>query len=338
MSVNRGKRSISLDIFKEEGQRLIRALAKGVDVLLENYVPGTMARLGLDYPSLRKENPGLVYASITGFGQDGPYARSPALDVVVQAMGGIMSVTGEQGGPPARPGASLGDSVAGLFAALAIVAALRNRDRAGGGEYIDISMLDCQVTMMENAFARYFATGRVPEAVGSRSPTVTPFQAFATRDGYITVALLTDDLGQWRGFCDAIGARELAEDPRFSDNRSRTDHHGELEGLLQGVFKDKASEEWLVALRGAGVPCGPVYDMAQVAQDPQVMHRKMLVEVPHPRGGTLKVANTPFKFATAPAGASGPPPTLGWDTEAVLQARLGLSAGEIEQLRDSGVL
>ena len=338
MSVNRGKKSVMLDLSHKEGQRLARDLARRVDVLVENFVPGTMHRFGLSYPQLRTLNPRLVYASISGFGQDGPYARHPALDIIVQAMGGIMSVTGEPGGPPVRPGASLGDSVAGLFAALAIVTALWERERTGRGRYIDMSMLDCQVSVMENAFSRYFATGEVPRALGSRHPAAVPFQAFATRDGYIVVGLISEDADMWKRFCEAIGHPELGQDLRFKDGWSRTRNYDQLQPVMDVAMRRKSSQEWLEELSRLGIPCGPVNSVDQVAQDPHVLHRGMIAEIPHKRLGTWRVANTPFNISGATSGPQGPSPDLGEHTEEVLTDMLGLSAQEVAKLRSEGVV
>ena len=338
MSINRGKRSVALDIFQPRGQELFKQMARHADVVLENYVPGTMERLGLGYEALKGLNAGLVYASISGFGQDGPYASRPALDIIVQAMGGLMGVTGEPDGPPLRPGVSLGDSVAGLFAALAIVSALHMRERTGTGQYIDISMLDCQVTLMENALSRYFATGQVPEPLGSRHPAASPFQAFATADGYMVVALLTDEPQPWQRFCDSVGRPELAADSRFSDNESRVANHHLLEPVLARLFAAQPTEHWLERLQAAGVPCAPVNSIDQVVTDPQVVHRGMVAEVPHARLGIWRVANTPFRFTAAAAGPSGPSPSLGEHTEEVLREWLGLSSGEIAELRSQAVI
>lgn len=337
MSVNRGKKSVTIDLAKPEGQRLARELARRSDALVENFVPGAAARMGLDYASLRDVNPRLVYCSISGFGQDGPYAKLPALDVIVQAMGGIMSVTGEQGGPPIRPGASLGDSVAGTFAALAIVSALWERERTRVGRHIDVSMLDCQVTMMENAFARYFATGQVPSPLGSRHPAAAPFQAFATADGWIAVAMLTDERGPWERFCRAIGRPELVDDERFRDNMARVRNYEALRPALEEGMRRKTTRAWMEELTALGIPCGPVNNMAQVADDPQVRHRGMVREVPHPKLGTWRVANTPFRFDGVGASPRDGSPALGEHTEEVLREMLGLSVEEIKTLRKGGV-
>lgn len=338
MSVNRGKKSLTLDLSREEGRDLAREMARKADVLVENFAPGTMAKLGLDYQALRRINPRLVYASISGFGQDGPYRERPALDIIVQAMGGIMSLTGEPGGPPLRPGVSLGDSVAGLFTALAVVTALREKDRTGLGSYIDMSMLDCQVTMMENALARYFATGDVPGPIGSRHPAAVPFQAFATSDGHIVVAIISDSQELWDRFCNAIGHQELARDPRFKDGWSRTQHYEALQPLMAGAMRRKSSAEWLKELSRLGIPCGPVNNVANVVCDPQVRSRGMVAAIPHQKLGAWRVANTPFHISGARSGPQGPSPECGEHTEEVLRDILGLAPQQIAGLRTHGVI
>jgi CoA:oxalate CoA-transferase len=336
ISVNRGKKSITLDLASEEGRRIILELIPHFDVLVENFVPGTMDRLGLGYETVNKRNPRIIYASISGFGQDGPYAVRPALDVIVQAMGGIMSVTGEQGGPPIRPGASLGDSVAGLFTALAVVSALYERYMTGQGTHIDMSMLDCQVTMMENAFARYFATRQVPGPLGTRHPAATPFQEFCATDGYFVVALLTDDIAIWIRFCEVIDRSDLAHDPRFSTNQGRTDHYVDLERQLRTTFAQNSVAFWLEALLDAGIPCGPVKDIEQVIEDPQVRHRGMLASIPHKKKGKWIVANTPFRMGTRVFRPVGPSPDLGEHTAEVLHDVLGMTEREEANLRENG--
>ncbi len=338
MSVNRGKKSVTLDLSREEGQKMARELCQHADVLVENFVPGTMKGFGLDYASVRALNPRLIYASISGFGQSGPYTHYPALDIIVQAMGGMMSVTGEPNGRPVRPGASLGDSVAGLFAALAILVALWERERTGQGRNIDISMLDCQVTMMENAFSRYFATGKVPGPLGSRHPAAVPFQSFATQDGYIVVALISDSSEPWNRFCSAIGHPELAKDPRFSDAPSRVQNYDVLAPLIEEAMRKKTSQAWLEEFSRLEIPSGPVNAIDSVAKDSQVLYRGMIAEIPHKRLGNWKVANTPFKVDGASSGPQGPSPDLGEHTDEVLQEMLGHSRNEIARLRSLGLV
>lgn len=338
ISVNRGKKSVTLDLSRKEGQALVRAIIPHFDVLVENFVPGTMLRYGLDFGSLLPLNRRLVYAGISGFGQEGPEAQRPAFDIIVQAMGGIMSVTGEPGGRPVRPGASLGDSVAGTFAALAIVSALLQCDRTGEGRYIDMSMLDCQVTMMENAFSRYFATGVAPGPIGSRHPAATPFQAFRASDRHFVVALITDDADTWHRFCEAIGRPDLAQDERFLKNAGRTRHVEVLADMLQQVFSGRPASAWLARLAEAGIPCGPVNDIPSVVEDPQVRHRGMLTSIPHASRGSWTVANTPFKLSDSPTGPAGASPRLGEHTRQVLTDILGLSEADMDSLKASGVI
>ena len=338
ISVNRGKKSITLDLTTEDGGRLLRDLLPHFDVLVENFVPGTTKRLGIDNAAIKHINPRLVYASISGFGQDGPMAQRPALDIIVQAMGGMLSLTGEPGGPPVRPGASLGDSVCGLFAALSIMAALYQRMTTGLGQHIDMSMLDCQVTMLENAFARFFATGQVPGPLGSGHAAAAPFQAFHSSDSYFVVALLTDDVRIWHRLCEAINRPDLSDDPRFGDNRSRMEHCDTLAEALQQTFRSKPASHWLKALSDVGVPCGPINDVEAVTRDPQVLHRDMIVTIPHKSKGSWQVANTPFKFSDSTTGPAGPSPGLGEHTKAVLQELLNLSDEELGRLGDGGAI
>ncbi len=337
MSVNRGKKSITIDLRREEGQKLALALSQKVDAIVENFVPGTMERFNLDYARLKPLNSRLVYASISGFGQNGPYARNQALDTIVQAMGGIMSLTGEPNGPPIRPGASLGDSVAGLFAATAIQAALLERVRTGMGCYLDISMLDCQVTIMENAFARFFA-GEMPARLGSRHPAAVPFQAFATLDGYIVVALISDSPVLWNSFCTAIERAELASDSRFSTASARLQNQETLVPLIEEAMHRKSSQEWIKELTKLEIPCGPVNSIDAVAKDPQVLHRGMITQIPHKSLGRWSVANTPFRFDGTPSQPQGSAPDLGEHTEEILYEMLGLSPLEFARLKSIGAV
>jgi|FaiFalDrversion2_1042247.scaffolds.fasta_scaffold00426_4 CoA:oxalate CoA-transferase len=337
-SVNRGKRSICLDLKHPSGRDLFLRLVEKVDVVMENFTPGTMERLGLGYDVLSQRNPRLIYAATSGFGQTGPYRHKPALDIIVQGMGGIMSITGEPGGRPVRPGISLGDIAAGLYTVIGILAALQERERSGRGQLLDVSMLDCQIALLENAFVRYFATGQVPGPLGTRHPSTTPFQAFPTRDGWIVIALSWGVENQWELLLAALGLPELIDDPRFETPSLRTQNHAQLEPILSQAFRQKTTREWLAELEPLGIPCGPLNDIAQAAADPQVQARQMLVEVEHPKGFRLKVANTPVKLSRTPGGVQGPPPAIGQHTDQVLRELLGLSDDDIAALRQQGAI
>ena len=339
ISINRGKKSITVNLFSEEGQHLVHSMLPHCDVLVENFVPGTMARFALEYERVKSLHPGLIYASISGFGQDGPESQRPALDIVVQAMGGLISVTGQQDGPLIRPGASLGDSIAGVFTALSILAALYQREATGQGQCIDISMLDCQVMMMENALSRYFATGAVPGPIGARHPVAAPFQIFQASDRSFVVALLSDDPAVWHRFCKAIDRPDLAADVRFQTNRDRMEcYDALLAPLLEGLFREKPASHWLSVLTAADIPCGPVNSIADVARDAQVNHRGMIATIPHSSKGTWKVANTPFNFSEASTGPAGPSPRLGEHTSEVLDCLLGMSGDNVTRLRNAGAI
>jgi CoA:oxalate CoA-transferase len=337
-SINRGKRSAGIDLGKDEGRELFRRLAEKVDVVMENFTPGTMDRLGIGYETLAARNPRLIFASTSGFGQTGPYRDRPALDIIVQGMGGILSITGEPGGPPIRPGASYGDIVAGLYTAVGILAALHEREQSGRGQAIDISMLDCQVSVLENAVMRYAITGKPPEKLGTRHPSATPFQAFPTADGYLVVALGFGEENQWGLFCGLLGLPELIDDERFATSPRRTARHAELEPLLVAAFRTRTTAEWLKDLGAAGIPCGPVNGIADLVADPQVRARGMIKEVTHPVAGTVAIANTPVRMSRSQSGIQGPPPSFGQDTTDVLRELLGLTGGEVEDLEAHGVV
>lgn len=316
-SLNRGKQSIALDLGADPDRRIFERLLDSADVLVENFRAGAMDRLGYGWQDLHPRFPRLIYAAVSGFGHTGPYASLPAYDIVVQGMGGIMSLTGPPGGEPARVGTSLGDLAAGLFATAAINAALVARERTGAGTKIDVSMLDCQVAMLENAIARYSATGIVPGPLGTRHPSITPFAAFAARDRHVIIAAGNDAL--FASLCACIGQPELAGDPRFATNELRTRHHAELAAELEAALAAHPATHWLERLRAAGIPCGPINDVAQVLADPQVRARNMLVRVDDPQAGTLEMAGNPIKFSDYPDPATRPAvPELDADRAALL--------------------
>ena len=332
MSINRGKRSVAIDMGKPEGKELLLRLAERSDVLIENFRPGTMERFGLGHETLRARNPRLVVCSVSGFGQTGPYAHRPALDIIVQGMGGMLSITGEPGGGPVRPGASIGDITAALFATIAVQAALLERERSGEGQYIDISMLDCQVAIMENAFMRYFSLGEVPGRIGTRHPSSTPFQAFETADGHVVVAIMGGSTEQWPLFCAAIEHVELIDDDRYGTGWDRTEHREELVPIIEEAMRLKTTAEWVEVLSEMGVPVGPVQDIAQVAADPQLAHRGMFVELDHPALGPVTFTGNPLKLSRTPGAPVRVPPRLGEHTAEVLAGVLGMSDAEIGAL------
>ncbi len=337
-SVNRGKKSVCLNLKEPQGRDLFLRLAERADVVMENFTPGTMESLGVGYEALSARNPRLIYAATSGFGQTGPERLRPALDIVVQGMGGIMSITGEPDGPPVRPGISLGDIAAGLYTAIGILAALHERERSGQGQMLDISMLDCQIAVQENAFMRYFATGEPPKPIGTRHPLATPFQAFPTKDGWIVLALSWGVPNQWELFCATIDRTDLIDDPRFDTPGLRTQYHAELEPMLNEALRRRTSEEWLREFDAIGLPCGPLNDIPQAAEQPQVKARDMLVDVEHPAGFSLKIPNSPLRLSRTPSGIQGPPPALGEHTDEVLTSLLSLSDREIAGLRAAGVV
>lgn len=331
-SVNRGKRSIAIDLKQEEGRELFLRLVPQFDVLVENFTPGTMDGLGVGYEVLSRVHPGLIYAAISGYGQTGPMRTQPALDVVVQGAGGILSITGEPGGPPVRPGTSLGDIAAGLYMSVGILAALRERERSGLGQFIDVSMLDCQVAILENAFLRYAMTGEVPQPLGTRHPWAVPFQAFPTQDGYLVLALAWGVPNQWALLCQELERVDLIDDPRFATSGARSANHGELEPLLNEAFRTHPTRYWLDRLERFGIPCGPLNTIPEVLAMPQLAEREMFVQVEHHTLGALPLVNTPVKLSRTPGGIRGSSPDMGADTRSVLRAELGLDAAAIDAL------
>ncbi len=324
-SVNRGKRSITVDLKSEKGRRLARRLALQADVLVENFTPGTMERWSLEFKSLEAENPRLIYASCSGFGNSGPRQHQPAFDVIIQALAGTMSITGEPGGVATRVGFSIGDLGAGLFLVIGILAALESRRVTGQGQRVETSLFDAQLALLENAFSRYFATGEVPGPIASRHPLIVPFQAFPSADGQIVVSAGTEE--QWGRLCQALDAPQLACDLRFITNRDRLENIEELDRELSSLLIRRPTEFWLERLGTFEVPCSPIQDIAESARDPQVVARHMLVELLDPEHGWLRFVNTPLRFSQTPAGIRAAAPALGSDLEEVLEEWLDTSGG-----------
>jgi CoA:oxalate CoA-transferase len=329
-SVNRNKRSITLNLKRPAGRAALLRLAERADVFVENNRPGVMARLGLDYPAIARRNPAIIYASISGFGQTGPYRHRPAFDTVVQAMSGMMSITGEEHGPPARVGASIGDIGASLFGAVGILAALADRAVIGRGARLDVAMLDTQVALLENALARYLNAGEHPRRLGSRHPLITPFQAFPTKDNPVVVCVDTE--AQWQRFCVAIERSDLIADARFADGNARSRHHAALEPELIAALVKRPRAEWLAVLEAAEIAAGPVNDIPAAAADPQLNARGMIRRL-----GERAFVQQPVRFSSYPDLPEQPPPRLGEHTEAVL-AECGYSEEEIAAMKAEGAI
>lgn len=335
MSLNRNKQSMTLNLKSEGGKALLLDLVRKVDVLVENFRPGTMERLGFGYETLKAVNPRLIYAAASGFGQTGPYSQQPAYDGVVQAMGGIMSITGQIDGEPTRVGTSIGDIAAGLFTAIGILAAVIHREKSGQGQLVDVAMLDCQVALLENAIARYTAAGEVPGPIGNRHPSITPFEPFATLDGQLMVAVGNNAL--WAKFCDAIGQADLAADPRFTTNTLRTQNYEALRPLIAASMAQKTTAEWVSILQSAGVPNGPINSVDMVITDPQVVAREMVVDVEHPVAGLTKLPGIPIKMNVTPGEIRQPAPLLGQHTRQILSNLLGYDDETITRLEEEGI-
>lgn len=322
LSVNRGKRSVELDLSTSEGQAAVRALAAESDILLENFKAGSLARYGLGYDDLRKVNPQLIYCSITGFGTTGPKAKDVAYDFMIQAMGGLMSVTGEAdglpGGGPQKVGVPIIDIMTGMYAAIGTLAAVARRNETGEGEYIDLAMLDVSAAMLANQAMNYLVSGSVPVRRGNKHPNIQPQDVFPVADGHIVLAVGNDE--QFARFAEAVGRAELADDDRFATNAARVTHLGDLVPLIKDRLALKNTDEWLEIFRAANVPCGPINTLDRVFEEPQIKHREMLRSLPHPLAGEVKQVVSPLKFRNAPLSYHRPPPLLGEHTKEVLQA------------------
>jgi formyl-CoA transferase/CoA:oxalate CoA-transferase len=336
LSINRNKESVTLDFKHASGRRVLDALIARADVLVENFRPGALDRVGLGHGELAARHPALVYCSVSGFGQSGPRRLEPGYDAVMQGEGGLMSITGSPDGPPYRLGIAIADIVSGMFAAYGVAMALLARHRTGRGQHVDIGMLDSVAALLTYQAAICFATGEAPRRLGNRHPTIVPYETLPAADGELVVAVGNDTL--FRTFCDVLELPALAADPQFATNAARVQAHARLRPLLVERLRTKPCATWIAALRQAGVPCGAVRDLQQVLTDPQLLERAMIVALEHPAAGPIKVLGTPVKLGETPGRVRTPPPRLGEHTRRVLSQDVGLSEEEIEGLRREGVI
>ncbi|ATP42687.1 CoA transferase [Pseudomonas putida] len=340
LSANRNKRSVTIDFTQPEGQRLVRELAAKSDIVIENFKVGGLAAYGLDYQSLKALNPKLIYCSITGFGQTGPYAKRAGYDFMIQGLGGLMSLTGrpegEEGAGPVKVGVALTDILTGLYSTVAILAALAHRDQTGIGQHVDMALLDVQVACLANQAMNYLTTGTPPRRLGNAHPNIVPYQDFPTADGDFILTVGND--GQFRKFAEVAGQPQWADDPRFATNKLRVANRAELIPLIRQATVFKTTAEWVSQLEKAGVPCGPINDLAQMFQDPQVVARGLAVTIPHPLAGSVPQVASPIRLSETPVEYRRAPPLLGEHTEAVLSEVLGLDADAVHRLRSAGVL
>jgi formyl-CoA transferase/CoA:oxalate CoA-transferase len=337
MSINRAKKSITLNLKKDEAREALYRIAEKCDVLLENFRPGVTKRLGADYETIKKINPDLIYCSISSFGQTGPYAMWPGYDLIIQGMGGLMGITGEPEGSPVRVGVAITDQGAGMWAAIAILSALRARERDGKGQYIDVSLMDGSVYWMTYVAGNYFATGKVPPKMGSSHPSIVPYQAFDTKDSKgLLIAAGNDRL--FALLCNEIGLGKLKDDPRFTSNDRRVKNMKDLIPILQKEFNKRTRDEWLKKLRKSGFPCAPVYGMDEIFSDSHVIQRQMLVEMNHPEAGQIKQIGPVIKFSDTPCVIGEPPPKLGMHTMEILRKIAGYDNEEIEKLALAGAI
>jgi crotonobetainyl-CoA:carnitine CoA-transferase CaiB-like acyl-CoA transferase len=340
MSTNRGKRSVTIDFFQPEGQQLVTRLAADSDIVIENFKVGGLAKFGLDYASLKSVNPRLIYCSITGFGQTGPDRDKPGYDFMIQGTGGLMSITGDPderpGGGPVKVGVAVADIFTGLYATIAILGALASRDRSGQGQHIDISLLDSQVAILANQAMNYLVAGNSPKRLGNAHPNIVPYQAFATRDGHVILAV--GNQTQFVRFCELIQRPDLTLDPRFVDNPARVEHRDELIAILNEVFRTRSSRDWIDTLESAGIPCGPINTIAEVFADPQVQARGMQLELQHPKLGAVPSVASPINYSDTKISYDRAAPMLGEHTDEVLRDLLGVKSDEIERMRKLGII
>ncbi|MCX7357570.1 MAG: CaiB/BaiF CoA-transferase family protein [Alphaproteobacteria bacterium] len=335
LAANRNKRSVAIDFAHPEGAELVRKLAPHCQIFVENFRPGGLKKYGLDYASIAAINPAIVYCSITGFGQTGPYAKRPGYDYIIQGMGGLMSLTGEPSGEPMKSAVAVADLFTGMYAVTTILAALRHAERTGEGQQLDVSLLDCQIAMLANLGANYLVSGAAPQRLGNQHASIAPYQVLATKDGHIILAVGND--GQFRDFCRAANA-SLADDARFSTNEARVIHRQALTEALSPIMRSRTTAEWIAALEAADVPCGPINTLEQVYADPQVIAREAVETATRTDGVTVKLAANPVRMSATPPTTRLAPPSLGHDTEQALRELLGMSEAELSALRDSGAI
>jgi formyl-CoA transferase len=333
---NRNKRSITIDLKNPRGVELVKEFAKESDVLIENFTPGLMKRFGLDYETMREINPRLVYCSITAYGQDGPYRDRPGYDMVLSAVGGLMWITGERGGEPVKVGVAITDVVTGVYTSGAIMASLFWRERSGRGQYIDACLLDAQVSCLANIASNYLVAGQEAQRWGTQHESIVPYQVFPTKDLPIAIGVANQKL--WTSFCKQIGKEEWLDDPRFETNPKRVENRETLIPLVAEVMAQKTCDEWVKMFVDASIPCGPVNTMESLFSDPQILHRRMRTEIPHPTIGTLNLAGIPMKYSDTPGTIRRPPPLLGEHTDEILTEVLGYGAEEIGKLREEGAI
>jgi formyl-CoA transferase len=336
LCANRNKKSIVVDLKQSAGVDVVRELAACSDVLVENFTPGLMARFGLDYESLREINPRLVYASITAYGQEGPYRDRPGYDMVLSAVGGLMWITGERDGDPCKVGVAVTDVLTGVYSSGAITSALLWRERSGRGQYLDISLLDVEVSSLANIASNYLVAGQEAVRHGTAHESIIPYQVFKTRDRPIAVAVANQKL--WVNFCGLVGKEEWLKDPRFESNPKRVENRDALVPLIDELFAEKTCDEWMDLLLSAAIPCGPVNNMEHLFADPQVLHRNMVAEIPHPTIGSLRLAGIPVKYSETPGDIRLHPPLLGEHTDEVLSQVLEYTPGKIRELKERGAV
>lgn len=336
LAVNRNKRSLTVNLKAPEGQEIVRRLVGVSDVFIENFRTGVLDAMGLGYADLRALNSRLIYCSISGYGRSGPYAARPGYDVIVQAEGGMMSITGPEEGPPYRVGVPIIDITTGMFAATAILAALRARDQTGEGQLIDMSLLDAHVALLANVASNYLVGGEPPRRLGNAHPNIAPYEAFPARDRWFVVGAANDR--QWELLCDVLERPDLKDDLRFASNGQRLLNRADLVETLSAIFATRTANEWLEALQAAGLPCGPINDIPAVFNHPQAQERQFAVVADHPTAGALQMPGFPYKFSKTPAAVHRPPPRLGEHSAEVLEQVLGYSQDQVEALRQSGVI